>query len=88
MKAIIQGAKNYGGKEHLCPSIKVFSAIGNLSFQQLATLRHRGALTTVSQTFAICSQMSRFYKDREEAEPLLDQWFKVSLDTLWLHTSF
>lgn len=79
MKAIIQGAKNYGGMDHQCPSMKVFSAIGNLSLEQLSTLRHRGALTTVSQTFAICCQMSRFYQEEHVSEPLLEQWYKVGL---------
>lgn len=77
MKAIIQGAKNYGGMDHQCPSMKVFSAIGNLSFEQLSTLRHRGALTTVSQTFAICCHMSRFYREEQESQPLLEQWYRV-----------
>lgn len=31
-----------------------FKALGDLAFTQLAELRHRGAFSTVSQTFAAC----------------------------------
>lgn len=77
MKAIVLGAKNYVGKEQVCPSKDVFSAIGNLSFEQASTLRHRGALTTVSQTFATSCQMSRHYSSDNSSDNHLHVWYKV-----------
>ena len=77
MKAIVVGARNYDGKEQVCPSKDVFSAIGNLSFEQESTLRHRGALTTVSQTFATSCQMSRYYSSDSSSDGLLTVWYKV-----------
>ncbi|KAL1953304.1 hypothetical protein VTO42DRAFT_3034 [Malbranchea cinnamomea] len=40
-----------------------YSRIGKLSFVQLAELRHRGAFSTVSQTFASCCQRCGQSKD-------------------------
>lgn len=77
MKAIVLGAKKYVGKGPICPSRDVFSAIGNLSFEQASTLRHRGALTTVSQTFATSCQVSRHYSDDNSSEHPLNVWYKV-----------
>lgn len=77
MKAIVLGARNYVGKEQICPSKDVFSAIGNLSFEQASTIRHRGALTTVSQTFATSCQMSRHYDKDGSSDTLLNTWYKV-----------
>ncbi|TVY81647.1 tRNA (cytidine(32)-2'-O)-methyltransferase non-catalytic subunit TRM732 [Lachnellula suecica] len=38
-----------------------FAEIGDLSFLQLSTLRHRGAFSTVSLTFAVCCQLTQNY---------------------------
>lgn len=78
MKAIVLGAKSYVGTENIYPSKDVFSAIGNLSFEQASTLRHRGALTAVSQTFTTSCQMSRCYSS-DSSESLLSAWYKVGL---------
>lgn len=52
------------------------SRIGRLSFTQLAELRHRGAFSTVSQTFAACC--TRCAQSTEPAvRGLLDTWYKV-----------
>lgn len=74
---MILGAKNYVGKGQIWPSKEVFVAIGSLSFQQASTLRHRGALTTVSQTFASSCQMSRHYSSGNPSDSLLHVWYKV-----------
>ena len=79
MKAIVLGAKNYVGKEHIYPSQDVFSAIGNLSFEQASTLRHRGALTAVSQMFTTSCQMSRHYRNDNSSESLLHVWYQVGI---------
>jgi hypothetical protein len=36
-----------------------FTQIGNLSFTQLSTLRHRGAFSTVALTFSRCCQLTQ-----------------------------
>lgn len=77
MKTMILGAKNYVGMEQIWPSKEIFIAIGTLSFQQASTLRHRGALTTVSQTFASSCQMSRYYSSSNPSDSLLNVWYKV-----------
>ena len=51
--------------------------IGQLSFTQLAELRHRGAFSTVSETFAACC--TRCAQSPEAAvRGLLESWYKVS----------
>lgn len=67
----------------LVPSGKVLEEIGNLTFTQLSQLRHRGAFTTVSQTFTVCCQSVKFVSSVEtlvaETETtMLDVWYKVS----------
>jgi hypothetical protein len=54
--------------------------MGNLTFEQLSTLRHRGAFTTVSSTFATCCQQTKHLgpADTANGESLLDAWYKVS----------
>jgi len=52
------------------------SRIGRLSFTQLAELRHRGAFSTVSQTFAACC--ARCAQLTETAvRGLLETWYTV-----------
>ena len=60
-----------------------FRQLGELTFTQLAELRHRGAFSTVSQTFAACC--IRCCEDDEEAvKGLPRQWYKVSRTTVSL----
>ncbi|KAH0544924.1 hypothetical protein FGG08_001004 [Glutinoglossum americanum] len=54
-------------------------AIGQLSFKQLAELRHRGAFSTVSLTFAACCQ--RCLKEKSMS-PLLSVWYKNTWDCI------
>ncbi|KAH0562941.1 hypothetical protein GP486_002501 [Trichoglossum hirsutum] len=54
-------------------------AIGQLSFTQLAELRHRGAFSTVSLTFAACCQ--RCYREKH-INQLLNVWYKNTLDCI------
>lgn len=41
------------------PAHNSFVDIGDLSFLQLSTLRHRGAFSTVSLTFTVCCQLTQ-----------------------------
>lgn len=60
----------------------LFADIGNLTFNQLASLRHRGAFSTVSLTFSRCCQLAQ-HQSREEKEAinLLEQWYQVGNDS-------
>ncbi len=64
------------------PPIDVFRETGYLSFEQLASLRHRGAFSTVAYTFANCCQLTQqlndVYADIDESESLLREWYQVS----------
>ena len=55
MQAMITNAA-YGPSESTGNGLQDldFKAIGDLAFTQLAELRHRGAFSTVSQTFTAC----------------------------------
>ncbi|KAK8237864.1 putative death-receptor fusion protein-domain-containing protein [Phyllosticta capitalensis] len=55
-----------------------FESLGKLCFTQLAELRHRGAFSTVAQTFAVfCARCSRS-KD-PEIQGLLEKWYEETL---------
>ncbi len=65
------------GESPLIPAY-VFSGIGNLAFEQLSTLRHRGAFSTVSLTFARCCQLTQHQiPNFGSHQDLLEQWYQV-----------
>ncbi|KAK5006117.1 hypothetical protein LTR60_006059, partial [Cryomyces antarcticus] len=49
--------------------------LGRLAFTQLAELRHRGAFSTVAQTFAVCCVRCEATKD-PLFRTLLREWYK------------
>ena len=53
-----------------------YKRIGWLSFTQLAELRHRGAFSTVSQTFALCCAKC-LRAGESESKKLPEYWYKV-----------
>lgn len=53
-----------------------FAKIGDLALTQLAGLRHRGAFSTVSQTFAACCIRCGSSKDPTLAD-LTNTWYQV-----------
>jgi len=55
-----------------------FEAIGRLTFRELSTLRHRGAFTTVSQTFATCCQLVHHFSAVRDGVDLLNEWYQVN----------
>ena len=57
------------------------AAIGNLTFSQLSELRHRGAFTTVSTTFAACCQRCTDIK-ATQVQQLLWYWYQVRSSNL------
>ena len=52
-----------------------FEKIGMMSFTQLAELRHRGAFSTVSQTFAACCERCSS-SDKEDLKALPRKWYR------------
>ncbi|KAK0646502.1 putative death-receptor fusion protein-domain-containing protein [Cercophora newfieldiana] len=65
------------------PPLDVFKDAGYLTFEQLASLRHRGAFSTVSLTFATCCQLTqrlpRVYDDITGSDNLLREWYQGAL---------
>ncbi|KAJ5960846.1 Armadillo-like helical [Penicillium vulpinum] len=59
-----------------------FSNIGSVSFTQLAELRHRGAFSNVSQTFATCCQRCSSSKDPSIRE-LHKTWYQEAKSTIF-----
>lgn len=67
-----------------------FKRIGDLAFTQLAELRHRGAFSTVAQTFTACCLAAARENSQSGAEALnssnesslptdlLEKWYRVS----------
>lgn len=70
------------------PPFDVFRDTGYLSFDQLSSLRHRGAFSTVSYTFTSCCQITQslrgVFPDIAESENLLRAWYQVCA---WDHGS-
>lgn len=52
--------------------------IGQLSFTELASLRHRGAFSAVAQTFAACCARCAQSRDKN-IRGLVEVWYTVSL---------
>jgi hypothetical protein len=69
----------FAGNSPMVP-FEVFHAAGALSFEQLSSLRHRGAFSTVSLTFGRCCQLTQ--EDSIIGYPgasLLKEWYQVLL---------
>lgn len=67
--------RTYGPKGELGMTKSDFETIGVASFTQLAELRHRGAFSTVSQTFATCCLRCGQSSDPEIAS-LPQRWYQ------------
>ncbi len=80
LKTIVNNARNDRASGLLSLSHNSFEKIGRLSFDELSNLRHRGAFTTVTQTFASCCQLVKYFPSPtviNEGVSLLDEWYKV-----------
>ncbi|ERS99081.1 hypothetical protein HMPREF1624_04276 [Sporothrix schenckii ATCC 58251] len=86
MRAIVSHIRFSRVKGTLTPSRAVFERIGNLAFEQLSTLRHRGALTTVAQTFTMCCQLAQdpsvTVPGTAEDATLVATWYKGTLNCI------
>jgi hypothetical protein len=63
-----------GSQTMILPDI--FAQVGDLTFDQLSSLRHRGAFSTVSLTFARCCQLTQILSSVPQG--LLGKWYQVS----------
>ncbi|KND95019.1 hypothetical protein TOPH_00464 [Tolypocladium ophioglossoides CBS 100239] len=59
MRTIVLAIRNQSRDGFISPPRDLFERIGNLTFNQLSNLRHRGAFTTVAMTFATCCQQTK-----------------------------
>lgn len=83
MRTIALTLKNRTRQGSISPPPEMFQRIGNLTFEQLSSLRHRGAFTTVSLTFATCCQQTKHMEDR----PLLELWYKGTMEAIFAQAS-
>ncbi|KAI9047970.1 hypothetical protein LZ554_007771 [Drepanopeziza brunnea f. sp. 'monogermtubi'] len=61
---------------------ELFHQIGQLSFDQLSNLRHRGAFSTVTLTFATCCQLAVHHSLPPLTSMLLLEWYQGALDCI------
>lgn len=84
LRGLVQSIRHASqpGKAH--PSRELYERIGNLSFEQLASLRHRGAFTTVALTFATCCQLVKHIDQQQQDGPsMLKKWYQGTMDNIY-----
>ncbi|RYP07269.1 hypothetical protein DL764_002584 [Monosporascus ibericus] len=88
MKTIGNNARNERVNGFLTLSRDSFERIGRLTFEELSNLRHRGAFTTVTQTFASCCQLVKYFPaPTTERASLLDEWYQGALGCIYTQAS-
>ncbi|KIW15620.1 hypothetical protein PV08_05668 [Exophiala spinifera] len=60
------------------PDKDLYSAIGSLCMDQLMSLRHRGAFSTVANTFLLCCETVRTSTEAG-VRGLLQEWYRIAL---------
>ncbi|KAF5018056.1 hypothetical protein F66182_9980 [Fusarium sp. NRRL 66182] len=91
MRILILSIKQRTCQGRILPSREVYERIGNLSFTQLASLRHRGAFTTVALTFSTCCQLVKHLDQGEggveNGVNLLEKWYSGTLEAIHAQVS-
>ncbi|RYP32263.1 hypothetical protein DL767_005314 [Monosporascus sp. MG133] len=88
MKTIGNNARNERAKGLLTLPRDSFERTGRLTFEELSNLRHRGAFTTVTQTFASCCQLVKYFPaPTTEQASLLDEWYQGALSCIYTQAS-
>ncbi|RYO81329.1 hypothetical protein DL766_004480 [Monosporascus sp. MC13-8B] len=88
MKTIGNNARNERAKGLLTLSRDSFERIGRLTFDELSNLRHRGAFTTVTQTFSSCCQLVKYFPaPTTEQASVLGEWYKGALNCIYTQAS-
>ncbi|CAI6088687.1 unnamed protein product [Clonostachys chloroleuca] len=71
----------------ISPSLDSFKRMGDLSFIQLSTLRHRGAFSTVSSTFSTCCQQTQYLGKEGAGSNILDAWYQGTMSAIFAQVS-
>ncbi|KAI1450812.1 putative death-receptor fusion protein-domain-containing protein [Annulohypoxylon stygium] len=88
MRTIANISRQSRGRGLLAPSKQNFEDIGRLTFDELSNLRHRGAFTTVSQTFTSCCQFVKYFPvESDDGPSLLDEWYTGALSCIHTQAS-
>ncbi|KAI0105537.1 putative death-receptor fusion protein-domain-containing protein [Nemania sp. FL0031] len=87
LRTIAQNARYDRKQGFLAPSWRNFENIGNLTFDELSNLRHRGAFSTVSQTFTACCQLVHCIPSRQRDTDLLQKWYEGALNCIYTQGS-
>ncbi|KAL6356365.1 hypothetical protein LRP88_09961 [Fusarium phalaenopsidis] len=90
LRTLILPIKQRSREGKIFPSREVYERIGNLTFTQLASLRHRGAFATVALTFSTCCQLVKHLDQGEagaEGPDLLETWYNGTLDAIYAQVS-
>ncbi|RCI10101.1 hypothetical protein L249_8411 [Ophiocordyceps polyrhachis-furcata BCC 54312] len=81
LRIMVLTTRNGVRNDFVSPTREVFERIGAFAFDQLASLRHRGALTTAGLLFAtFCQQAKKMDTD-------LDMWYQEALRLIFSVTS-
>jgi hypothetical protein len=79
IQAIVSKLTIKSSKESPFLAFNLFQQVGNLTFEQLSTLRHRGAFSTVAGTFTQCCKLTQHASIVENGgAALLLDWYNVS----------
>ncbi len=66
-------------------SLEIFTQVGNITFEQLSSLRHRGAFSTVSLTFGeVCKLTQHKIWQSSIVPQSLVTWYQVCLGIIYL----
>ncbi|KAI5465811.1 putative death-receptor fusion protein-domain-containing protein [Mariannaea sp. PMI_226] len=90
LRALVLSIRQHSCPGKIYPSRELYERIGNLSFTQLSTLRHRGAFTTVALTFSTCCQLVKYLDqvgDTPQGPTLLEQWYSGTMDAIFAQVS-
>ncbi|KAK1675671.1 putative death-receptor fusion protein-domain-containing protein [Colletotrichum godetiae] len=91
MRVMVLPLKSKAKEGTLRPSTDLFTTVGSLTFDQLSSLRHRGAFNTVSLSFATCCQLVKHLDDpqagHENGETLLDVWYRGTKECIFSQAS-
>ncbi|KAI0429175.1 putative death-receptor fusion protein-domain-containing protein [Xylaria sp. FL1042] len=88
LRTVAQNARYDRNDGYLAPCRRNFEDIGNLAFDQLSNLRHRGAFSTVSQTFTACCQLVQSIPAHQsDNSDLLEKWYEGALNCIYTQGS-
>lgn len=91
MRTVVSTLRLSQDKGTLVPSRQVFEDVGNLTFEQLSSLRHRGAFSMVSLTFTTCCQLEKVSRaaiqNISTDGTLLETWYKGALSCIYEQAS-